>query len=362
MKKILQYEPQFDSIEAQYVNNYMTSGGWITEFKQTQDFEKIIAAFVGVKHAIAVTSGTTALTLAALASGIKKGDKVIVPNYTMIATPNSLKLFGAEPVFVDVEPETLCLDYHSLQNALTSDVKAVILVLPNGRYPSSGIDNIINFAKINSLLLIEDAAQGLGSYYQDQRHVGTVGLAGTLSFSPPKIISTGQGGMILTNDKQVADKAKALKDFGRSEGGIDIHDSIGFNFKFTDIQAAVGIAQMTKLEDRIKRKKHIYNMYQNLLHNCTGISLFNHDLKYTTPWFIDCIAKKRNDLQKHLDSKSIGTRRMYSPINSQKAYNILGSFPVSENIGKNGLWLPSHPQLENNEIEYICREIISFYS
>ena len=358
---IMQMRPLFEEEEKKAVCEYMDEDGFITEFKRTEKFEQMIAEYTGAKHCVVVNNGTISLSLAAMAVGVEAGDEVIVPNYTMIATPNSLKMFGANPVFVDVEPDTLCLDFDLTKKAITPKTKAIMLVTANGRYPQSGIKTFEDLCTKKNLILIEDSAQSLGSFYPDGRHIGTVGLAGSFSFSAPKIISTGQGGAIVTNDDNVARKLRKLKDFGRSGGGNDIHDEIGFNFKFTELQACIGIEQMKKLPVRVERKKEILKKYQKLLQNVKEIKFFNQDLDYTTPWFIDCLADSREALINHLKVNNIGSRVMYPPINKQLAYNIEGRHPVSNIIGEKGLWLPSSVQLTNEQIKYICNEILDFY-
>jgi perosamine synthetase len=236
-----------------------------------------------------------------------------------------------------------------------------MLVSANGRYPEVGIKAFEDLCKEKNITLIEDAAQSLGSFYPDGRHIGSAGLVGSFSFSAPKIISTGQGGALITNDDKVAKKIRRLKDFGRSGGGNDIHDSIGYNFKFTELQACIGIEQMKKLSYRVERKKEILKIYQNLLENTKQVQIFDQDLKNTTPWFIDCIVEDREALMTYLKDNSVGTRVMYPPINNQKAYNLEGEHPVSNLIGEKGLWLPSASQLINNDIEYICNNIKQFY-
>lgn len=358
---ILQMRPWFGDEEKQAVRDYMDEDGFITEFKRTEKFEQMIAKYIGVKNCIVVNNGTISLTLAAMASGIQPGDEVIVPNYTMIATPNSVKMFGATPIFVDVEPDTLCLDIEKVKNEISSKTKAVMLVSANGRYPISGIKAFEDLCIKENLILIEDAAQSLGSFYPDGRHIGTAGVVGSFSFSAPKIISTGQGGAIVTNDDNIAKKIRSLKDFGRSGGGNDIHDSIGYNFKFTELQACIGIEQMKKLPSRVERKKEMLRLYQSLLKNVEGLSLFNQDLINTTPWFIDCIVERRNELINFLNENGIGTRVMYPPINKQKAYNLPGDHSVSNLVGEKGLWLPSATQLSNDDINFICSKIKKFY-
>ena len=362
MSFIMQMRPFFGSEEKSAISQYMDEDGFITEYKRTEKFEKMISDYTGAKHCIVVNNGTVSLTVAALASGIKAGDEVIVPNYTMVASPNSLKLIGAVPVFVDVEADTLCLDIELVKKSITPKTKAIMLVSANGRYPACGIELFESLAKDNGLTLLEDAAQGLGSYYPDGRHIGRSGLIGSFSFSAPKIISTGQGGALITDDDFIASKIRLLKDFGRTSGGSDIHDSVGFNFKFTELQACIGIEQMKKLESRVIRKKEIYTIYAEGLTNISGIKLFHNNNDTTAPWFYDVLAKNRAKLIDYLKKNQIGSRVMYPPLNKQKAYNLSGSYPVSDLIGEEGLWLPSMVQLTDSQINYICSVIKSFYN
>lgn len=359
---IVQMRPLFGEEEKRAICEYMDEDGFITEFKRTEQFEQMIAQYTGAKHCIVVNNGTISLTLAAMAVGVEAGDEVIVPNYTMIATPNSIKMFGAIPVFVDVEPETLCLDIEKVKMALTPKTRAIMLVSANGRYPKAGIAAFEELARQRNLLLIEDAAQSLGSFYPDGRHIGRTGLVGSFSFSAPKIISTGQGGALITDDDAIASKLRRLKDFGRSGGGNDIHDSIGYNFKFTELQACIGIEQMKKLPERVKRKKEIWDRYAKNLSTTPGIQLFSHNLEYTSPWFIDSLVQNRDGLIGYLKEQGIGSRVMYPPINKQKAYSETGEHLTSNNIGQNGLWLPSSVQLTDSDIDRICTVINAYYS
>ena len=361
MSFIPQMEPWFDTEEQQALNNYMKQGGWITEFKQTEAFENAIADYTGAKHCIVTNNGTISLTLAALACGVRAGDEVILPNYTMIATPNSIKMIGATPIFVDVEVETLCLDIELMERAITPKTKAIIFVNANGRYPLAGINVFKELCDYHDLILIEDSAQALGSFYPTGRHMGTVGDIGSFSFSAPKVISTGQGGALITNNDEIAYKVRRLKDFGRSGGGNDIHDTIGYNFKFTDIQAVIGIEQMKKLQWRVDRKKEILLCYKNNLKNVRQIKFFEQDLSYTTPWFIDIFADDRLGLMTFLKENNIGSRLMYPPINKQKAYNAAGEYSVSNLVGLKGLWLPSASQLSDQDIEMVCNHINNYY-
>ncbi len=362
MNFIPQMEPWFGIEEKKAISEYMDEGGWITEFKRTTTFEKIIAEYTKSKECIVVNNGTVSLTLAAMAIGLKPSDEVLVPNYSMIATANSMKMIGALPVFVDVEMETLCLNIELAEKAVTNRTKAIVLVTANGRYPKSGIEAFLNFANKHDIVLLEDSAQSMGSFYPNGKHQGTIGKIGSFSFSTPKIISTGQGGALVTDDEEAACKIRRLKDFGRSKGGLDIHDSIGYNFKFTELQACVGIEQMKKLSWRTQRKKEILRLYQKHLSHVKQISFFDQDLSCTTPWFIDILADDRENLMEFLKNRGVGTRVMYPPMNHQKAYRVLGEHEVSNLVGKKGLWLPSSCKLETRQIEYVCEKISSFYT
>ena len=272
--------PLFGSEEKAELMAYLDEDGFFTEFKKTEAFECQIAEFTGARHCIVVNNGTVSLTLAAIALGVGPGDEVIVPDYTMIATPNSVKMLGAQPVFVDVDPDTLILDMAATRAAITPRTRAIMLVSANGRAPACGIKAFEDLAHETGVALIEDAAQSLGSRYADGRHIGRAGAIGSFSFSAPKIISTGQGGALITDDDGLANKLRRLKDFGRAAGGTDVHDSIGYNFKFTELQACVGLAQMRQLPERIERKKEIWRRYTEGLTGIPGIQLFAHDLNH----------------------------------------------------------------------------------
>jgi perosamine synthetase len=358
---IPQMRPLFGAAERAELLSYLDEDGFFTEFKRTEAFEAEIARYTGARHCVVVNNGTVSLTLAAMALGIGPGDEVIVPDYTMIATPNSVKLLGAQPVFVDVEPETLVMDIELAERAITPRTKAIMLVSANGRAPRAGIGAFEALSQRTGIPLIEDAAQSLGSWYEDGRHVGRAGCMGSFSFSAPKIISTGQGGALITDNDALAARLRKLKDFGRSGGGNDVHDSIGYNFKFTELQACVGLAQMRQLPDRVVRKKAIWRRYQEGLVGVPGIRLFDHDLNLCTPWFIDCRAERRDELAAHLKAQGIGTRTMYPPIHQQKAYDLAGHHPVAEGIGREGLWLPSMIQLTDDQIDRVGHEITAFY-
>jgi len=355
-----------DDDEKKELNSVINSG-WFTEAAKTRQFEKMIADFVGVKYACAVTSGTTALYVGLKALGIGRGDEVIVPDLTFVASPNSVEAVGAKPILVDIEQDSLNLDLKKTKQSITKRTKAIMPVDFNGR--AVDIKKITELANQHNLSLIEDAAHGLGCFY-GKKHVGTMSDIGIFSFSTPKIITTGQGGMIVTNDKKLYEKCKAVKDFGRKSGtkqnmrmAFD-HPTIGYNFKFTEFQAAIGVAQMKKLPKRIIKKKKIFKKYHDLLCNVKGISFVKTDLNKITPWMIDIILdskNKKNKLIDYLEKNYVETRIFYPPIHRLKPYKDLDkNYRNSSDISDKGLWLPSSVTLENKEIDFICRKIKDF--
>ena len=360
--RINQMEPMFGDEEKEAVIQYMDSGGWLTEFNKTREFEELIINYTGCKNASVVSNGTVSLMIALMALGISTEDEVIVPDYTMIASANAVVLAGASPVLVDIDPGNLCLDINLVEKAITPRTRAIMFVTINGRCPD--MDDVVTFARNYNLYLVEDAAQSLGSTYRG-KHLGSFGDIGSFSFSVPKIITTGQGGALVTDNEELSTRIKKIKDFGRSKGGIDYHETMGFNAKFTDIQAVIGIEQMKKLDWRVKRKKEMYRLYHHLLNEVKQVELIETNLEDCSPWFIDILLdgkEERDKLAQFLEEKGIGTRPFYPAIHTQPPYAyVTGSFPASENISHRGLWLPSSFTLSNDDIERICRQIRTFF-
>ena len=354
MIRIPQMQPWFCEEEASAVAAYLRGGGWVTEHAKTREFEEAIANYTGAKHCIVVNNGTVSLTLAALALGVGPGDGVIVPAYSMAASAMAISMTGATPVFVDVEPDTLCLDFELAKGAKTPRTKAIVYVTANGRR-SMSFDGYHRRCQI-----IEDAAQSIGSFDECGVHAGLFGSVGSFSFSAPKVISTGQGGALITDDDALARKLRRLKDFGRpAGGGTDVHESIGYNFKFTDVQAVIGLEQMKKLPWRVERKKEILRQYREQLYTVPQVKFFEQGA--STPWFVDVLVERRAELAAHLAEEGIGTRVMYPPIPHQNAYQVPGRWPVAERVGRDGLWLPSSSQLTDIDIEEVCAAIREFY-
>jgi perosamine synthetase len=362
MKIINQMEPWLGEEEKRAVVEYLDSGGWLTEFKKTREFEQMLADYIGSKYASVVNNGTVSLIIALLALGISGEDEVIVPDYTMIASANAVVLAGAKPVLVDIDPVNLCLDLDLAEAVITPKTKAIMLVSINGRCPS--MEKVVALADKYNLHLIEDAAQSLGSGYKG-KHLGSFGEIGSFSFSFPKVITTGQGGAIITDDEELYHKVSMIKDFGRPKSGVDYHEIMGLNSKFTDLQAVVGIEQMKKLEWRVERKKQIYKLYRKLLQGIDQIKFIDTNLGNCSPWFIDILLSDReirNRLVAFLSERGIGTRPFYPAIHTQPPYSyVKGDFQNSEYISMRGLWLPSSSFLSDEDIERVCTEIKDYF-
>lgn len=360
MDFISQMEPSFDMREADAVYEYMKSGGWCTEFKKTREFEQMICDYTGAKHCWITANGTVSLSIALMAVGVGVGDEVICPDYTMVATPNSAELIGAKAVFVDIDKGSLCMDLDAMMRAVTEKTKAVLLVSINGRYPAR-MEEFVSFCKGKGIHLIEDAAQSLGSFCHG-RHLGRFGEIGSFSFSAPKVITTGQGGALITDDDELADKIKKIRDFGRDKGGSDHYLVKGWNFKFTDLQAVLGIEQMKKLPGRVERKKKMGILYESLLKDIPGVELVPTNYEDTSPWFFDILCERREELQAFMREKGVGTRPFYPPLHAEPAYGYTElSFPVAEEVAAKGLWLPSSIFLTDEQIRYVCESVRDFY-
>lgn len=361
MEFINQMEPVFDEKEEAAVKEYIGRRAWLTEYKETRRFEDSIAAYTGARHCSVVANGTVSLMAALLACGIRPGDEVICPDYTMVASPNAIECIGARAVFADVERSTLCLDFDCMKAAVTKRTKAVMLVSLGGRYPKR-LAEIVAYCREHGLWLIEDAAQSLGSFHNG-RHVGTYGDIASFSFSSPKIISCGQGGALITDNTALYEKLLQVRDFGREKAGADHYMTLGFNCKFTDLQAVVGIEQMKKLPGRVARKKEMGRLYARLLAGIDGVELIETDFDETPPWFFEIICQRREALAAYLREKGVGTRPSYPPLHLEPAYGYTSQhYPVTEAVADNILWLPSTITLTDAQIAYICGCIRAFYA
>ena len=355
---IPQMQPWIGEEEKKAVVEYLDSGGWLTEFERTRELEQVIAAYVGARHAVMVANGTVSLFAALAALGVGAGHEVLVPDLTMIASANTVLLAGATPVFVDVEPASLCLDLERAERAITPRTKAIMLVSFNGRAPD--MDRAVALARRHGLVLVEDAAQALGSRWRG-KHLGTFGDIGSFSFSSPKVVTMGQGGTLVSDDDALVARVRKVKDFGRVKSGVDEHDALGYNFKFTDLQAVIGLAQMSKLDWRVQRKKEMFALYRAELADVGEVTFIATDLDATSPWFIDVLVPDPRALRQHLHERGIGSRPFYPPVHTQAPYHQTGDFPETARASRHGLWLPSSSFLDDRTIKRICGEIRTFY-
>jgi perosamine synthetase len=359
---ILQIEPSFGSEETAALLTYLSNGNpWLTEFKKTRELEQAVAHFVGAKHCFMVPNGTLALYAVWTCLGLKPGDEVIVPAFTMIATAEAVRMTGATPVLVDVDVDNFCLDLRLVERAITARTKAICVVDLNGRSPN--MEAALVLAESHGLTLVEDAAQAFGSCWHD-KHLGTFGKAGCYSFSPHKVISTGQGGAVVTDDDELANRIRRFKNFGRASSGGTDHDVFGTNLKFTDLQAVVGLEQMKKLLARIDKKRAMFALYRELLAEVKQVKVPEMDLNSASPWYIDILARDRDGLYLHLKANGIETRSFYPPIHHTGAYAHLKdkSFQTAETLAQYGLWLPSAVTLEESDIYRVCEEIKNYYN
>lgn len=358
---IPQMEPVVTDADVAAVCDYMRSGGWLTEFEHTRRFEQQIAGFVNAQYSAATPSGTFALFLALAACGIGPDDEVIVPDFTMAATATAVLLAGGKVVFADIEPDTLCLDPNQVEPLITPRTRAIVFVPLNGRSPMGLLDTVRGWQQ-RGIRVIEDAAQGLGSY-AGGRHLGTLGDCGCLSFSSQKIITTGQGGAVVTNDPHLHDVMRLQRDFGRTHGGTDHYLRVGWNLKFTDLQAVVGLEQLRRLPALMEQKRQLFAWYRELLDGLGAVVVPHTDLTQVTPWFVDILVQAgvRQRLAEHLRSAGIGTRLSYPALHGEPAFSASGAFPVAEDVARRLLWLPSSLRLTRSDVGRVCDTIRGFF-
>ncbi len=352
---IYQMEPVFDLSEERAVADCIRSG-WVTEAKLTAEFEREMAAFVGAEYAIAVPSCTVAMALSLMALGVGADDEVIVPSLTFVATANAVSLAGATPIFVDIDPVTHGIAPDKMREAISKKTKAILPVWLNGHDPD--IRRIVAVADEYGLPVVEDAACALGSRPLG-KHAGTFGRLGCFSFNTTKIITTGTGGMIVTDNPDLFEKVKRLKNHGRTDRR-DFHPMIGFNFYFTDLLAALGLAQMKKLPARVQWKQQLCNWYFEQLCDLDGI-VVRKPAEGICPWYPEIFVEARQALKNFLATRNIQTRTYYPPINTQPSYLTEQHFEHAAHVGATGLWLPSAAYVDEKMVDRICGEIKRYY-
>lgn len=361
-KKIPWWQPQTGTPEERAYLTQTLDNNYINEGDLTEEFEKKIFNLVQTKHAISASSCTAALFMCVKAFGIGHGDEVIVPDMTFIATANAVDMAGAAPILVDVK-EDLTISPEAIKKAITPKTKAIIPVHVTGR--AADMETIMAIAKEHNLIVIEDAAEALLSKYKG-RYLGAWGHAGCFSFSPNKTITTGQGGIAVTNDDNIAVNLRMLKDQGRptrGSGGDDIHHIRGYNFKFTNLQAAIGLGQLHYLAARVKRMREIYQWYAEGLKDVSEVKLYPCDLESdAVPQWTDIQTERRDELEKYLKENNIDSRKYWLPIHTQKPYKLSDkNFPNSTRLSNKSLWLSSAFTLTQEDINTVCEKIKEFF-
>jgi perosamine synthetase len=318
-QQIPQFKPSFSEADSKAVSKVVESG-WVSEGPKTKEFEEKVAKVMGYRFGISTNNGTVALLLGLLARGCSGVWEL--PDLTFVATAEAITLAGGKPKFVDIDAETFT----------AKDVDVPVYL--NGRDAGTGV--------------VGDEAQSLGSQVSKS-------FVATTSFAPNKIITTGQGGMVFTDDPETMEKVRRFKDHGRLDKA-DFHPQIGFDFKFSDLQAALGLSQLEKLPARIEHKRRICAQYQEELKNVRGLTVCEAE-KDELLWNQDVLVKGRDRLATRLLEEGIQTRAFYSPLHTQPAYQTDESFPVTERISAMGLWLPSGPSLTEEAVTLVCEMI-----
>ncbi|KAA3616677.1 MAG: DegT/DnrJ/EryC1/StrS family aminotransferase [Calditrichaeota bacterium] len=356
------YQPTFSEKEKEYVNECLDSTWISSKGKFISLFEEHFARFNGVKYSAAVTNGTVALHLALIALGIGEGDEVIVPTLTYIASVNAIAYTGATPVFVDSLSDTWQMNPIDIKKNITHKTKAILAVHLYG-HPCE-MDSIVKIAKENDLFLVEDCAEAIGTKYKGTL-VGTFGDIGTYSFFGNKTITTGEGGMVITNDETLHSRMVHYKGQGLAKYREYWHDVIGYNYRMTNICAAIGLAQLEKIQSVLNKKRAIANWYKEYL---THIPVNFHEEigeVYHSYWMCSILVnepKLRDSLRQYLMDRKIETRPVFYPVHTMPMYaSKYQKHGNAEDLGWRGINLPSYPDLGKADVKYICQQIENYF-
>lgn len=333
-----------------------------------EEFEKKLAEYAGVKYAVAVNSGTSALHLIVKALGIKEGDEVITTPFSFIASANCILFERARPVFVDIEPKMLNIDPARIEERITDRTKAILAVDVFG-HPADW-DRLQEIADKHNLKLIEDSAEALGAEYKGKK-AGSFGDAAILAFYPNKQITTGEGGMILTNDEEIASLCRSLRNQGRGEGGGWLqHERLGYNYRLSDINCALGVAQLARIDEILAKRERVAQMYNQRLKEIDGVEIPYVSPKVKMSWFVYVIRlseeysrEDRDRILQELKRRGIGCSNYFQPIHLQPFYRELGyregDFPVTEGVAARTIALPFYNNLSEREIDYVASNLKS---
>jgi perosamine synthetase len=371
--------PNMGGNELKYVTECITTG-WVSSVGSYVDqFEKMTAEYAGTKYAVATSSGTTALHICLVMMGVNNDDYVLVPNITFIATCNAIKYTGAHPIFIDTDAGDWQMDLNILQQFLTNETEqrnGVCYHKKNGKripviMPVHVLGNICNMdsllalAKQHNLTVIEDSTEALGSYYKG-KHAGSFGLLGTFSYNGNKIITTGGGGMIVTNDEVLAKKAKHLTTQAKSDPFEYMHDEIGYNYRLVNVAAAMGVAQMEQLPSFIKRKHEIINFYKNELEGVGDIKFQQVSDAVNANWWLPTIfTSKQKEVLKALNDSKMQSRPFWVPMNQLPMFKndiFINDNNVADVVYKNCLSIPCSTNITNAELQGVADKIKSVFS
>lgn len=349
------WQPQIGAEEYRLVQGVLESG-FVNDGDVTSRFETELATLLEVRYVVGVSSGTAALFLALASLGVGRGDEVLVPDMTFIATANAVTLTGATPILVDIDPRTLTIDPEACARAITPKTKAIMPVHVSGR--AAAMPALRHLAQTHGLQIVEDAAEAFLSKHQGHC-LGTWGRLGCFSFSPAKTITMGQGGAVVTNDEALHRRLRELKDQGRpvrGTGGDDVHVGVGFNFKLTNLQAAVGVGQLATIHERLATLRRIYEGYRNGFTGVRGIGLFGFDVDAgESPQWIDAWCDDRDGLVEHLRARGAECRKFWFPLHTQAPYRRSDdAFPQSTSLAPKAFWLPSSLTLSEADVAMIC--------
>ena len=359
--------PNIGELEKEYVMRALDSGFVSSVGPMVAEFEERFAAYVGAPYAVATVNGTAALHLALRLLSIGPGDEVIVPALTFIATANPVIYVGATPVVVDVDPLTWDIDPAEVEKAITERTRDVISVHLYGN--PADMHRIMELARNHGLCVVEDATEALGSTYKG-RHTGTFGHIGVFSFNGNKVITTGGGGMLVTGDPDLASRARLLVNQGRAPGAIEYeHVEIGYNYRLTNLQAALGLAQLERLPEFLNTKKHISRLYRQELANMPGITWQQELSGVESNWWLFSILVDREkfgedklSIMERLRKYGIQVRPLFKPVPQQPCYKQydIKRCPVADDLYKRGLNLPSASFLMKEDIQETCAVLLNF--
>jgi perosamine synthetase len=361
-------EPLLDGNEKKYLNQCIDTGWISSEGPFVKEFEDKMAHLVARKHGIAVCNGSVAIDAAIVALGIGKGDEVIMPTFTIISCAAAIVRAGAKPVLVDCSADDWNIDVDAIEEKITSRTKAIMIVHIYGL--PVDMDRVMAIAAKHGLKVIEDAAEQHGQYYKG-KPIGSFGDISTFSFYPNKHITTGEGGMIMTNDDHLAQRCRSLRNLCFIPEKRFLHHELGFNFRMTNLQAALGVAQLERLDKFIEKKRAIGRKYTDLLTGTPGIQLpaKAKDGNENIYWVYSIVLKAEvpfdaEQAMKLLAARKIGTRPFFWPMHEQPVFHDMGLFkgekyPNAENAARRGFYLPSGLALKLEDIDVVCAELKS---